>query len=37
VSEIIYRTPADLKPWPSNARTHPAKQRFKLKKSIETF
>ncbi len=37
LSDIIYRAPGDLQPWPSNPRTHPAKQLFRLKKSIETF
>jgi hypothetical protein len=37
ISEIIHRPPAELKPWPTNPRLHPPKQRFKLKNSIFKF
>jgi len=34
---IIHRSPHDLSPWPSNARTHSKKQLVKLKASIQKF
>lgn len=37
ISEIIYRSPHDLKPWPNNPRKHSDKQRTKLKANIEKF
>lgn len=37
ISGIIERSPADLKPWPSNPRTHSEKQLVKLKASIRKF
>lgn len=37
MSGIIDRPPGDLKPWPSNPRTHSEKQLVKLKASIQKF
>ena len=37
LSEIRERRPADLKPWPTNPRTHSEKQLVKLKASIRRF
>lgn len=37
ISEIIYRSPHDLKSWPNNPRKHSEKQRTKLKANIEKF
>lgn len=34
---IVYRDPAELRPDPRNARTHPRKQIEQIKASIETF
>jgi len=34
---IVDRPPGDLKPWPSNPRTHSEKQLVKLKASIQKF
>lgn len=36
-SGIIERSPADLKPWPNNPRTHSDRQLAKLKSSIRKF
>lgn len=36
-SGIVERPPGDLKPWPSNPRTHSDKQLVKLKASIQKF
>jgi hypothetical protein len=37
ISGIVERSPADLKPWPTNPRTHTDKQLTKLIASIRTF
>ena len=37
LSGIVERSPADLKPWPTNPRTHGDKQLTKLIASIRTF
>ena len=37
LSGILERCPADLRPWPSNPRTHSDKQLAKLKASIRKF
>ena len=37
LSNLVERSPGDLKPWPGNPRTHNAKQLTKLKASIQKF
>jgi hypothetical protein len=37
ISEIIYRSPSELKPWPSNPRTHSDRQLAALKAAIKKF
>ena len=37
ISDIQQRSPSDLKPWPTNPRTHPAKQLAKIVASIRKF
>lgn len=37
ISGIVERSPADLKPWPNNPRTHSDKQLVKIKSSIGKF
>lgn len=37
LTDIVERAPADLKPWPTNPRTHSDKQLTKLIASIRTF
>jgi len=37
ISEIIHRSPSELKPWPGNPRTHSTRQLAKLKANIRKF
>jgi DNA modification methylase len=37
ITELVYRSPGDLRPWPSNARQHSDRQLIALKANIKKF